>query len=153
MRSLVLNDQLRLRLAASVAIAAVLLHSDLARANDASGYAIILIFGALTVVGVIGLVAISACRRIVDPMRRALTRFAIAAVLFTPVPVVEYAGRVKFWPALAPLLAQLFSTHGASHQDFGWLEHPLLISYAVVFVLFTPLVVAWTRIEASYGRG
>lgn len=114
---------------------------------DAVGYAILGIFIVAGIVVVVSILAILACKWIADPLWRAIARFLIVVVLYTPVPHGGLYNEIYTQPAF---LAMLGDHSYWPHS--GWLSHPFLLAYGGAVALGLPVVLLWMYVSSTYSR-
>jgi hypothetical protein len=114
---------------------------------DAVGYAIggMLVYAGVVVALSIG--AIVACLWIADLRWRAVTRFLIVALVYTPVPHAGLYNEIYAQPAFLTILGD----HSLWPHS-GWLSHPFLLAYGGALALGLPVVLLWAHLSAAYSR-
>jgi len=119
---------------------------------DALGGVIIAFFAYCGLVIVVGAIAFYQCRRIDNRRLRALVRFVILVVLFTPVPLQQANGDTKFLAAFLLLPSRLINGGMYSRPVEGILSHPVLLAYGIVLMLGIPLLMAWVGLGERQER-
>ena len=112
-------------------------------------YTIFYLYAAIVVV--LAIVALVLCRRIRNPVRRALARLAIIVFVFTPVPMLGPSDTSYYAVAFVAGIGEL-NLSGASRHGTGIFAHPFLLAYTIMFALFVPIVLAWMRIGTRAQR-
>jgi hypothetical protein len=99
----------------------------------------------------VGAIAFWQCRRIAHRRLRALVRFGILVLLFTPIPMQENDGATQFVLAFLFVPGSMING-GMRHAPDGLFHHPVLLAYGVVLMLGVPLVMAWVGIGERQRR-
>lgn len=109
---------------------------------DGVGSAILVLYVFAGTVVLCSVAAFVACRWISDTRWRAVARWLIVLLLYTPVP--------RDGTALPAFLAAL--GHAMPAQP-GLLSHPLLLAYGGALLLSAPVVALWIFVSRRYGTG
>jgi hypothetical protein len=141
------------KLAASAALCLLVGTPSPARAGDMDALGAIVIgfyvYVALSIAA--GAFAFWKGRHIENRRLRALVRYVILVLLFTPIPMQQSDGATQFMPAFLFVPASKFNA-GMSHAPDGPFHHPVLLAYGIVLTLGIPLLMAWVAIGEGQRR-
>lgn len=98
-----------------------------------------------------GAIAFRQCRHIENRRLRALVRFGILVVLFTPIPLQQGDGSTQFMLAFLFVPASKL-TGTMTSQMHGPFHYPVLLAYGIVLLLGIPLVMAWVGLGERQRR-
>jgi len=107
---------------------------------DAYGYVLFASLGYCVLIVIASAVAFWICRRIADVRLRALARWSMLVLLYTPVPCAGL-GLFGMLPAFLAVFAHPYSA------SEGPQSHPFALAYGVVCVLTLPLLIWRTSIN------
>ena len=118
---------------------------------DALGAVYIAFFVVVGLAIVGGAIALRQCRHIDNRRLRALVRFVIVVLLFTPIPLQQGDGSTQFMLAFLFVTSSTLTGATTSHLR-GPFHYPVLLAYGVVLLLGIPLVMAWVGIGERHRR-
>jgi len=93
----------------------------------------------------VALIALFACRWIVNRRWRLLARVLILIVLFTPIPANTGNGRFVVAPAFIMVAGSTIGG-GLHAEKSGPFSHPLLFGYGVALAIVVSWLMLWTRV-------